>query len=93
MTIKNRELQIRLAQLQADIRIHTAGIFACVAVVVTLLLPVFGYGLEFWETLEISNPRIVMSVILTGFAVVFAFAAFRFYRALITSRNELDNLK
>lgn len=93
MVEDNRALQIRIAQLQADIRIASSGVLGSAALTLTVLLPVYQIGMESWENLSITIPKLTVFIILLIVSFFFAYATYRFYNELRTTRNELGSLR
>ena len=92
MAEETRALQIRLAQLQSDIRVYTTAMFASIAAIVPLMIPVYSYGITFWETMTISLPKMFVSFLFIGVAIALLYVFYRFYSNVEALRTELNNL-
>jgi hypothetical protein len=86
-----RELQIKLAQLQTDIRIYTSAVFGFIALSVASLVAGYQFGLEGMATND--NLKVFLGIFFLILTFVFAWATRRCYKGLLFCRDELYNLK
>ena len=88
---QDRELQIKLAQLQADVQIYLTAGFGCFAVLSALVIGLFqtAFGLP--------SERILLKTILSVLELIASFVCFYatiyFAKKARVARKKMDNLK
>jgi len=86
-----RELQIKLAQLQTDIRIFTSAVFGFIAIAGAFL--VAGYQVGFDGIVTNNNLKVLLAIAFFFIAVLALWQSEKAYKNLSLCRDELYNLK
>lgn len=88
---EDRELQIKIAELQADVQINLAACFGFLAVFVTIMIGFEQIYFSLPPDASIVRVYIVVSIIIAAFVTLFV--ASYFFRKAMRARDQIKELK